>query len=324
MTKPPSFIASAKRTIEIEHKAIQELLNRIGKDFELACQLIIECSGRIVVTGMGKSGHIAKKIAATLASTGTPAMFVHPGEASHGDIGMITVNDVVLLLSNSGSTEELVNLLPLLKRKGTPLISMTGDSDSIIATTATVNLNASVEEEACPLGLAPTSSTTVALVLGDALAMALLEARGFTTEDFAVSHPGGKLGRRLLIKVQDIMHTGDAIPQVPITTKLSDALLEMNQKGFGLTTVIDTSGNLCGVFTHGDLSRALDAGVNLQNTAIESVMSKDYKSITQNALAAEAATVMQDNQIYSLVVTDKYEKLAGLIKMHDLLQANVV
>jgi arabinose-5-phosphate isomerase len=324
MDKPSSLIASARRTIEMEQKAVAALLLRIGNDFEKSCQLILECEGRVVVTGMGKSGHIAKKVAATLASTGTPAMYVHPGEACHGDIGMITAKDVVLALSNSGTTEELITLLPVLKRKGIPLISITGDKNSIIAQAADHNLDAFVAEEACPLGLAPTSSTTVALVLGDAMAMALLEARGFTHEDFAVSHPGGNLGRRLLLKVQNIMHSGSSIPKVTIDTLLSDALLEVTSKGFGLTTVMDAEGKLCGVFTDGDLRRTLDKGLDIHNTRIQQVMSINYKYIDENALAVEAARLMQENNIYALMVMDDRHQLSGIVRMHDLLKAGVV
>ncbi|MBL4820655.1 MAG: KpsF/GutQ family sugar-phosphate isomerase [Gammaproteobacteria bacterium] len=324
MTKVSKLISSARRTIEIEHKAVAALLDRIDDDFEQACSLILACEGRVVVTGMGKSGHIARKIAATLASTGTPAMFVHPAEASHGDLGMITEIDLVIALSKSGTTEELISLLPVLKRKAIPLISITGNSESSIALTADVNLDAAVAEEACPLGQAPTASTTVALVLGDALAMALLEAKGFTIEDFAFSHPGGNLGRRLLLKVADIMHSGNSIPKASVHTLLSDALLEMTRKGFGLTTVIDENGQLCGVFTDGDLRRAMDAGKIIQSTAIETVMSENYKSISENALAVEAAKLMQDNNIYALIVKDTQNNLSGIVKMHDLLQANVV
>ncbi len=324
MTHTPKLLDSARRTIEIEYNAVHALLDRLNHDFERACQLMLASEGRVVVTGMGKSGHIARKIAATLASTGTPAMFVHPGEASHGDLGMITEKDVVLFLSNSGTTEELVTLLPVLKRKGVPLISMTGEPESTLAKAADVSLDAGVSEEACPLGLAPTSSTTVALVLGDALAMALLEARGFTREDFAVSHPGGRLGRRLLLKVKDIMHSGDSIPRVSIQTVLSDALLEITSKGFGMTTISDHAGEICGVFTDGDLRRAIDAGRDITTTPIESVMSSNYKFILENALAVEAARLMQDSQVYALVVKNGDKQLSGIVKMHDLLQANVV
>lgn len=324
MIPTAQFLNSARRTIEIEYRAVKSLLDRIDDEFEKACRIMLSCEGRVVVTGMGKSGHIARKIAATLASTGTPAMFVHPGEAGHGDLGMITSKDVVMALSNSGSTEELITLLPVLKRKGIPLISMTGEPESQLASAAEVKLDARVSEEACPLGLAPTSSTTVALVLGDALAMALLEARGFTSDDFAVSHPGGRLGRRLLLKVIDIMHAGENIPKVYIHTVLSDALLEITRKGFGMTTVIDDEGSICGVFTDGDLRRAIDSGKDIKLTKIESVMSKSYKHIGENALAAEAAKLMQDNQVYALVVKNDEQQLSGIVKMHDLLQANVV
>ena len=324
MTSNSTHATSAIRTIEIEKNAGAELLQRIDADFDVACELILACKGRVVVTGMGKSGHIARKIAATLASTGTPAMYVHPAEASHGDIGMITEVDVVLAISNSGATQEITSLLPVLKRKNIPLISLTGDPDSELATVANANLNASVAEEACPLGLAPTASTTAALVFGDALAMALLEARGFTRDDFAISHPGGKLGRRLLVRVKDVMHAGVDIPSVSIGTPLSEALLEMSSKGFGLTTVVDDKQNLVGVFTDGDLRRTLDSGSNIQNTPIEDVMSTSYKSISSGALAAEAARLMQESNVYVLIVKDDSDKIAGIIKMHDLLQADVV
>ena len=315
--------SSALRTINIELRAIEELANRIDEKFEAACQLILRSSGRVVVLGIGKSGHIGKKIAATLASTGTPALFVHPAEASHGDIGMITEQDVVLAISNSGTTEEIMRLLPVLKRKGVALIGLIGVVDSPLASACAHALNASVNEEACPLGLAPTSSTTAALVLGDALAMALLEAKGFTKDDFAISHPGGNLGRRLLIKVEDVMHTGDAIPVVSPDTSLSDALIEMSQKEFGLTTVLD-AGQIAGVFTDGDLRRSLDAGENIQATRISEVMSPTFKQVRPGALAAEAAKVMQDSNVYVVIVTDEDGQLCGILKMHDLLQANVL
>ena len=324
MTSNSTYAASAIRTIEIEKNAVAELLQRIDPDFDAPCELILACKVRVVVTVMGKSGYIARKIAATLASTGTPAMYVHPAEASHGDIGMITELDVVLAISNSGATQEITSLLPVLKRKNIPLISLTGDPESELATVADTNLNASVAEEACPLGLAPTSSTTAALVFGDALAMALLEARGFTRDDFAMSHPGGKLGRRLLVRVKDVMHAGVGIPSVSVGTPLSEALLEMSSKGFGLTTVVDDNQNLVGVFTDGDLRRTLDSGSNIQNTPIEDVMSTSYKSISSGALAAEAARLMQESNVYVLIVKDDSDKVAGIIKMHDLLQANVV
>lgn len=323
MTKN-SFIETALRTISLEQDAVAALKPRIDSSFEKACSLILNCTGRIIVMGMGKSGHIANKIAATLASTGTPAHFVHPAEASHGDIGMITDEDVVLALSNSGTTEELVSILPVLKRKGVPLISMTGDKASILAQTADVNLDASVEVEACPLGLAPTTSTTASLVMGDALAMALLEARGFTAEDFAFSHPGGNLGRRLLLKVEDVMHAGSDIPIVSTETPISESLLEISAKKLGMTTIKDTSGKLLGVFTDGDLRRVLDQNKDLQLTQIGEVMTSSFRSIGAHALASEAAKIMQDNEIYSLVVLDDKQKLEGIITMHDLLKANVV
>ena len=323
MTSTTTPRSSALRTIKIELRAIEDLANRIDEEFEAACQLILSTSGRVIVLGIGKSGHIGKKIAATLASTGTPALFVHPAEASHGDIGMITEQDVVLAISNSGTTEEIMRLLPVLKRKGVALIGLTGVVDSPLASACAHALNASVNEEACPLGLAPTSSTTAALVLGDALAMALLEARGFTKDDFAISHPGGNLGRRLLVKVEDVMHTGDAIPVVSLDTSLSDALIEMSQKGFGLTTVLD-AGHIAGVFTDGDLRRSLDAGKNIQATLISEVMSTTFKQVRPGALAAEAAKVMQDSNVYVLMVIAGDGKLCGILKMHDLLQANVL
>lgn len=324
MNSDSPFIASALRTIEIENRAISELLNRIDEQFAHACQLIMACSGRVVVIGMGKSGHIGKKIAATLASTGTTAMYVHPAEASHGDIGMIAADDVVLAISNSGTTKEILSLLPVLKRKGVPLITLTGDTQSELATAATANLDAQVSEEACPLGLAPTSSTTAALVLGDALAMALLDARGFTRDDFALSHPGGNLGRRLLVKVKDVMHSGEDIPSVTTGTSLAEALLEMSKKGFGLTTVVDAEQNLLGVFTDGDLRRTIDSGRNIQATLIDDVMSSSYKFISPNSLAAEAARIMQEANVYVLIVKDEGQRVQGILKMHDLLQSNVV
>jgi arabinose-5-phosphate isomerase len=323
MTKR-SFIETAQRTIALEQDAVAALKNRIDDNFTKACSLMLDCSGRVIVMGMGKSGHIANKIAATLASTGTPAHFVHPAEASHGDIGMITEQDVVLALSNSGTTEELLSILPVLKRKGVALIAMTGDVKSILARSADVNLDASVETEACPLGLAPTTSTTASLVLGDALAMALLEARGFTAEDFAFSHPGGNLGRRLLLKVENVMHAGKDIPVVSADTPVSQSLLEISAKKLGMTTIKNAAGELVGVFTDGDLRRLLDQNNDLQMTQIGEVMTSSFRSINANALASEAAKLMQDNEIYSLVVLDEKQSLEGIVTMHDLLKANVV
>jgi arabinose-5-phosphate isomerase len=324
MTEHSTFMASARRTIDIEHRAVGELSQRIGPSFAMACERLLNCTGRIIVTGMGKSGHIASKIAATLSSTGSPAFFVHPAEASHGDLGMITDKDVVLALSYSGTTSEIMAILPMLKRQGIPLIAMTGAPDSPVAQASDIHIDASVREEACPLGQAPTSSTTVALVLGDAIAMALLEARGFTLEEFAFSHPGGRLGRRLLLKVKDIMHSGSAIPCVSPDTLLRDALLEMTRKGLGMTTVVDGSGTLCGVFTDGDLRRTLDSGHNIRETLIRDVMSAGGKKVRENALATEAVRIMQEKSIYSLIVVDDADVLRGVIRMHDLLQANVV
>ena len=319
-----SLIKSAIRTIELEKNAIQALINRIGEEFENACKVILACSGRTVVVGIGKSGHIARKIAATLASTGTPAMYVHAGEANHGDIGMITKNDVVLAVSNSGQTEEILTLLPLLKRKNIPIVCLTGNSQSELGMASTVNLNTHVTEEACPLGLAPTASTTATLVMGDALAMALLEARGFTSDDFAFSHPGGNLGRRVLVKVKDVMHTGKQIPSVMTGTPVSEALIEMSKKGFGLTTIVDSHKKLKGVFTDGDLRRTIDSKKDLHTTLIDEVMSKNYKFISGNSLATEAALLMQSSNIYVLIIENDDGILEGIIKMHDLLDANVV
>ena len=318
------FVDSALRTIEIERAALADLPRRIGPEFEQACRIILSCGGRVAVTGMGKSGHIGNKIAATLSSTGTPALYVHPAEAAHGDIGMITGADVVLAISNSGATEEIIALLPVLRRRDIPLITMTGKTDSELARSATINLDASVREEACPLGLAPTSSTTAALVLGDALAMSLLEARGFSSDDFARSHPGGQLGRRLLVKVKDVMHPENEIPRVGAGTPLTEALLEVSAGGFGLTTITDAEGRVTGVFTDGDLRRAIDAGRDIARTRVDEVMSENFVQIDENALAAEAARIMQEAKVYVLIVTGADGEPSGIVKMHDLLQANVV
>jgi len=323
MTTDNKLRSSALRTIDIESQSILELKTRIDSAFEGACELIMASPGRVAVLGIGKSGHVGRKIAATLASTGTPAVFVHPAEAGHGDLGMITEQDVVVAISNSGTTEEIMTLLPVLKRKGIPLIALTGATESLLAHECRYVLDVGVKEEACPLGLAPTSSTTAALVMGDALAMALLEARGFTEEDFAISHPGGRLGRKLLVKVEDIMHSGDSIPRVTAHTSLAEALVEMSRKGFGMTTVVEAE-EIIGVFTDGDLRRCLDAGKDLHTTKVADVMSANFKHITASALAAEAANIMQKSQVYVLIVTDSGHRLSGILKMHDLLQANVV
>ncbi|MCX2982453.1 KpsF/GutQ family sugar-phosphate isomerase [Halieaceae bacterium IMCC14734] len=307
----------------MERDAITDLLERIDDSFSQACELLLEVKGRVVVTGMGKSGHIATKIAATLASTGTPAMFVHPGEASHGDLGMITPQDAVIALSNSGNTSEVVTLLPLLKRMAVPLITMTGNPDSVLAQAADVNLDTRVAEEACPLDLAPTSSTTVSLVAGDALAIALLEARGFSAEDFAFSHPGGALGRRLLLKVEDIMHSGDSIPRVFESTTLDDALMEITTKGLGMTSIVDAEGALLGVFTDGDLRRVLDDEINIHNTRIQEIMTRNCITITRQILAAEALHIMEENKISALIAVDLEQKPEGIVHLHDLLRAGV-
>lgn len=319
----PDFLGSVKRTIAMERDAISDLLSRTDDRFERACRILMKTRGRVVVTGMGKSGHIARKIAATLASTGTPAMFVHPGEASHGDLGMITPDDTVIALSNSGNTSEIVTLLPLLKRMGVPLITMTGNADSVVSRTADVNLDTSVSEEACPLDLAPTSSTTVSLVTGDALAIALLEARGFSAEDFAFSHPGGALGRKLLLKVDDIMHVGDTIPRVRPETTLDDALMEMTRKKLGMTCVTCEEGRLLGIFTDGDLRRALDDEIDIHNTPLSDIMTRDCLTIKPDILAAEALHLMDEKTITSLVVMGEEDKPVGVLHLHDILKAGV-
>jgi arabinose-5-phosphate isomerase len=307
----------------MEAEAVAALEKRIGEDFTAACELLLHVPGRIIVTGMGKSGHIARKIAATLASTGSPAFFVHPGEASHGDMGMITAEDAVIALSNSGGVTEIITLLPLLKRLGIPLISMTGNPESALATASTAHLNTGVDTEACPLDLAPTSSTTTALVMGDALAIALLEARGFTADDFAFSHPGGTLGRKLLLKVQDVMRSGNAIPTVTPDTTLSAALMEIGNKGLGMTTVVDGSGQLVGVFTDGDLRRTLDKRIDINDSVIGDLMSTGAKNVYTDTLAAEALRIMEENEISSLVVFDTSEKLTGVVHLVDLLHAGI-
>ena len=310
--------------IRTEAKAIQEQEKRIDGSFVLACGYMLHCQGRIVVIGMGKSGHVGNKIAATLASTGSPAFFVHPGEASHGDLGMITTGDVVLALSNSGETAEIITILPIIKRLGVPLISMTGNPDSTLSREADVNIDVRVSREACPLGLAPTASTTAALAMGDALAVALLETRGFTELDFARSHPGGSLGRKLLLHVGDIMHKDDNIPQVPEHATISQALMEMTAKGLGMTAVVTGDGHISGIFTDGDLRRTLDRELDLRNTPVTEVMTVGGITSKAEHLAAEALKLMEDNKISSLLVIDKNNTLVGALNMHDLLQAGVV
>ncbi len=321
---PQTLIDTAKRTIGMEIDAIAQLEQRIDETFVTACEIVLACTGRVIVSGMGKSGHIGRKIAATLASTGTPAFFVHPGEASHGDLGMITGQDVLIAISNSGTSAELLALMPVLKRMGTPIISMTGNDGSPLAENAAVNLNIGVQTEACPLDLAPTSSTTVTLVMGDALAVALLEAKGFSAEDFAFSHPGGALGRKLLLKVADIMHSDGEVPVVKPDTALSQALVEMTQKGFGITTVVDEHGQLVGVFTDGDLRRHVDLGTDLGSATMQQVMTSNPKTVAKDLLAVEALNLMENNKITAAVVADASGALAGIIHLHDLLRAGVV
>ena len=324
MSQSSELIQSAQRTLRLELEAVEGLLARIDDSFVNACELILASKGRVVVVGMGKSGHIGNKIAATLASTGTPAFFVHPAEASHGDMGMITRDDVILALSNSGSTAEIVTLLPLIKRLGIKLVSLTGNPDSPLAQAAEVNLDARVEQEACPLNLAPTSSTTASLVLGDCLAIALLEARGFTAEDFAFSHPGGALGRRLLLKVENVMHSGDELPQVARGTLLKDALFEMSRKGLGMTVIVEADGTLAGIFTDGDLRRSLDRNIDVHTTLIDQVMTVHGKTARAEMLAAEALKIMEDHKIGALVVVDREDRPTGALNMHDLLRAGVM
>lgn len=318
------YRAVARRVLDIESNAIAQLQHYLNADFEHACKLMFECKGRIVVIGMGKSGHISNKIAATLASTGSPAFFVHPGEASHGDLGMITPNDVVLALSNSGETDEVLKILPVLKRLDIPVIAMTGNPQSTLARHATVHVQVSVQQEACPLGLAPTASTTAALAMGDAMAVALLEARGFSADDFALSHPGGSLGRRLLLRICDIMHTGEQIPLVDAGASLPEALLEISKKGLGMTGITDSSGQLCGIFTDGDLRRVLDQRLDIHNTPIKAVMTANCVTVQPQMLAAEALQIMEKKKINALLVVDEHRVPIGAFNMHDLLKAGVI
>ena len=324
MSQSSDLIQSAQRTIRLELEAVEGLLAHIDADFVRACEMILASKGRVVVVGMGKSGHVGNKIAATLASTGTTAFFVHPAEASHGDMGMITKDDIILALSNSGTTNEIVTLLPLIKRLGIQMISITGNPESTLAKAAEVNLNVHVTHEACPLNLAPTSSTTAALVMGDALAVALLEARGFTAEDFAFSHPGGALGRRLLLKVENVMHSGDELPHVQRGTLLKNALMEMTLKRLGMTVILEPDGRLAGVFTDGDLRRTLDRNLNIQIATIDEVMTPRGKTVRPDMLAAEALKIMEDHKILALVVVDGDDRPIGALNMHDLLRAGVM
>lgn len=321
---PTEILALARRTLEIEASAVSRLVNRLDADFLRAVDALLACKGRVVVSGMGKSGHIGGKIAATLASTGTPAFFMHPAEASHGDLGMITGQDVVIALSNSGESAEIAGIVPLIKRRGAKLISMTGNPVSTLGREADIHLDSGVEQEACPHNLAPTASTTAALALGDALAVATLYARGFTAEDFARTHPGGSLGRRLLVHVRDLMHSGDALPVVGLDASLKEALLVMTEKGLGMTAVTDHGLRLLGIFTDGDLRRLLDRDVDVRTQKISEVMKRHPRTVSQNALAVEAVRLMEETRVNGLLVLDDEGRLTGALNMHDLLRAGVV
>jgi arabinose-5-phosphate isomerase len=323
MHRQHDFKQSARRVLSMEAAAVADLQARIDDSFSRACEILLNCRGRVVVTGMGKSGHIGSKIAATLASTGTPSFFVHPGEASHGDLGMITPGDAVIALSNSGETGEVVTILPLIKRMKAPLIAMTGKPGSTLARQADVNLDVGVEQEACPLNLAPTSSTTAALAMGDALAVALLEARGFTAEQFALSHPGGSLGRRLLLMVEDVMVKTDGVPRVLPDTTLFDAIFEITRRGLGMTTVVDADGRFLGVFTDGDLRRTLDHDLDLRKTPIREVMNTRATTVKPGILAAECLGIMEERKINGLVVVDDENRPVGVLNMLTLLRAGV-
>jgi arabinose-5-phosphate isomerase len=314
----------ARQVLRIEAAAVANLIPRIDERFLAALGLVLNCRGRVVVSGIGKSGHIARKIASTLASTGTPAFFVHPAEASHGDLGMITRDDVFIGLSNSGESAELLTIIPLIKRQGAKLIALTGNADSSLAREADVHLDAGVTEEACPLGLAPTASTTAALALGDALAVTLLDARGFGADDFARSHPGGKLGIRLLTRVRDVMRTGEALPAVPVAATLAEAVLEISRKGMGITSVINPDGTLVGVYTDGDLRRSLEKLVDFRTTCISEVMTRNPRTVKAERLAAEAVQIMENHRISQLIVVDEENRPVGALNMHDLFRAKVI
>ena len=324
ITDREQLCASGLMVIRTEAAAIAALEARIDDSFVSACELMLGCKGRVVVTGMGKSGHVGRKIAATLASAGTPAFFMHPGEASHGDLGMITATDVILALSNSGETEEILTILPLIKRLGVPLITLTGNERSRLARDAEVNIDVSVEQEACPLGLAPTASTSAALAMGDALSIALLQARGFGPEDFARSHPGGKLGRRLLLRIRDIMHTDDGVPQVAVTATLSEALMEMTQKSLGMTAVVNADGRVAGIFTDGDLRRMLDSEVDARRTCIAEVMTRECVTVRADMLAAQALKIMEQHAVNALLVVDADGRPEGALNTHVLLRSGVL
>jgi arabinose-5-phosphate isomerase len=324
MQSAEKILELAQNVINIAADAIKNLSERINQDFAVACQHLLECKGRIIVMGIGKSGHIGRKIAATFASTGSPAFFIHPSEAKHGDMGMITANDIILALSNSGETDEITVLLPFIKRMSIPLITLTGKPNSTLALAATINIDVSVAKEACPLGLAPTTSTTAALVMGDALAIVLLEKRGFTTEDFALSHPGGSLGRRLLLKVEEVMHQDKAVPKVNFDALLKTALVEMTEKKLGMTTIVHEDGKLAGVFTDGDIRRAFDNNIDIHKTIIHQIMSKNPKVISANTLAADALRIMETYKITTLVVTNDHSQPIGVVHMHDILKTGVI
>ncbi len=317
------FVSIGKKVLDIESVAIAKLKDQLDNNFNIACQLCLDCSGKIIVMGIGKSGHIADKLAATLASTGTPSFFVHPGEASHGDLGMISKNDIVMALSNSGKTEEIVSLLPVLKNMGIKIIAMTGDENSIIATASNIHIDVRVEEEACPMNLSPTASTTATLAMGDAIAVALLEKRGFSVEDFAKSHPGGSLGKKLLLLVKDIMHTDEKIPVVLQDNKLAQGLIEMSEKALGMTAVINQREELVGIFTDGDLRRTLEANVDIQTTLMREVMKQNCITVKPNLLAVKAVEIIQKNKITSLVVVED-NKIVGALNIHDLFRAGVM
>ena len=319
-----NFIEQGRRVLKIERQALDDIIQYLDDSFNTACQLMFQCQGRIIVVGMGKSGHIGNKIAATLASTGTPAFFVHPGEASHGDLGMITQNDVVMLISNSGETSEVLNIIPVIKRIGAKMVAMTGNPSSSMAKWADAHVCIKVSQEACPLGLAPTASTTATLAMGDAIAVALLETRGFTADDFALSHPGGSLGKRLLLCLKDLMHDGDATPIIKDTQRIKDALIEMSAKGLGMTAVVNEAGQLTGLFTDGDLRRILEQRIDIHNTLISEVMTRSCTTATADMLAAEALNIMERKRINGLIVIDDNQHPIGALNMQDLLKAGVL
>ncbi|MEM8815785.1 MAG: KpsF/GutQ family sugar-phosphate isomerase [Pseudomonadota bacterium] len=318
------LLALARRVLEIESRAVSTLAARLDADFAKACRICLATEGRVVVTGMGKSGHVSSKIAATLASTGTPAFFMHPAEASHGDLGMITTDDTLLAVSYSGETAEVLTILPVVKRMGANLVSITGKPGSTLAEAADVHLNVAVDEEACPLNLAPTASTTATLAMGDALAVALLETRGFTAEDFARSHPSGSLGKRLLLRVGDVMHKGDSIPAVKADVKLRDGLMEMTAKGLGMTAIVDDEFRAVSVFTDGDLRRALDDGADVHKTRMGDLVKPGCQTIPDNVLAIEAVRQLEENRITSLLVVDQDGQLVGALNIHDLFRAGIM